>query len=85
MNNKYTVAELRWSESPDSSDEFFLIYAKTPFGSYTVAIAGGAIRWGYCFDKYYDEGWHECESVEDGKAKAWNHWREKLASALNPA
>lgn len=39
-------------------------------------------HWSYCFDEYYDEGKEDCDSVEDGKAKAEAFYLSRLMPAL---
>lgn len=85
MSKKYTVAELVWKGEPELLDGYFVIYAETPFGSYSIERYGDRITWGYRFQEYYDQKEFECDSLEDGKAKAWDHWNERLSSALKPA
>lgn len=42
--------------------------------------------WSSCFAEYYDEtGPTDCDSAEDGKAKAWAYFVERLMPALEPA
>lgn len=85
MSKKYTIAELEWSGPDHESNGDFLIRAPTPFGAYTIEQYGDKITWSYRFDEFYDEGgMFECDSLEDGKAKAWRHWNERLTPALNP-
>lgn len=40
--------------------------------------------WKYCVDEYYDEGMEACESLADGKAKAEQWYRTRLAAAMEP-
>lgn len=58
--------------------------AIVPGGSYTVErrFDTGTLQWGYCFAEYYDEDTKECDSVEEGKAAAEKHWRDRILPAL---
>lgn len=86
----FTIAPLEWKHSifadyDDWKQENW--QAQTPFGSYGVVqtkdeTGATSFRWEYCFDEHYNEGVAECTSVEDGKAKAWAHWLEKITPAL---
>lgn len=78
---KFTIAPLDWQHSYDETWR-----ASTPFGSYEVArTEGRGWHWGYCFDEYYDENDYGCDGLEDGKAKAWANWLERISGALTPA
>jgi len=88
----YRLKPLEWKGSKprlDDSDKDAPMWvggytAATPFGTYQVyrSVESGEFRWGYCFDEYYDEDSFACKSVEDGKTKAEQHWRERIASMI---
>lgn len=90
----YRIKPLEW-EGNDPKLEGDKVRVTTIFGSmyvgYTMLphegeyyLPGEHWVWGYCFDEYYDEAEHDCDSLEDGKAKAEAHYRERLLAALEP-
>lgn len=61
-------------------------YANAAAGSYAVEQReNGSWFWRYCWDEYYDEGHHDCESLEDGQQKAEAHFQERVKEFLVPA
>lgn len=83
MARTYTIRPLEWDDK-ELIEEFDSISAPTCFGNYRVEKTEDGFRWSYCFDEYYDEGYSECDSAEDGKAKAEAHWFERLSGCLLP-
>lgn len=76
----YTIRPLRWSGS--TREEFGSARAAVPFGSYYVTRTDDGLRWGYCFDEYYDEDEFPCDTVAEGKRLAWQNWVERIGGAL---
>jgi len=71
------IVPLKWEG--ELKGEYSSIEAKTPFGSYSVTqFEKGRLNWRYCFDEYE----MECKSVEDGKLKASQHWKERIFDVL---
>jgi len=92
MNKQCKIKKITWEEMPDWRDnnesEFRF---SSIFGSITVRrswryednqdIPDG-YSWDYCFDEFYDEASHCCESYEDGKQKAEVFYLSRLMPAL---
>jgi len=77
----YTIKPLEWEG--EIKEEFDYMGASTPFGRYGITLTEeGGFTWGYCFDEYYDEGDFPCDSIEEGKRLAEEHWQKRLAGAL---
>lgn len=76
-NDSFCIAPLKWELARKNCHR-----ATTPFGMYYVERRNGGWHWSYCFDEFYDEGDDKCRSLEDGKAKAWAHWQERIKGAL---
>jgi hypothetical protein len=62
-------------------------WCNTPFGSMQVGRRYDGmphdslrLQWSYCFDEYYDEGQHDCDTAEHGKAAAEAYFLERLSS-----
>jgi hypothetical protein len=81
MGTLFKIKPLAWTDCTRGGCAWFS--ADTPFGSYNVEQdEDGTICWRWCFDEYYDEGKESCESIEEGKDKAWAHWLKRIAPAL---
>lgn len=78
----FVITPFEWDQNGPDEDGDIFCDAQTPFGSYRVELLAGVFKWSYCFDEYYDEDSTECESIEDGKAKAWEHWVERVSRGL---
>jgi hypothetical protein len=73
------IKPLEWEQCRD----WRMFTASTPFGQYRVEQEdNGQCKWGYCFNEYYDEETFECESIDDGKQKAWDNWLKRITPAL---
>lgn len=77
-SDTYRIKALEWKEvRPD----WFSVGAV--FGSMHVECHDdGCWSWRYCFDEYYDEGQHSCESAEAGKKAAEAFYLGRLLPAL---
>lgn len=77
----YQISPLEWDGKTCGTEAFYT--ASTPFGQYAVSQDDdGSCRWSYCFDEYYDDGTTHCDSLEDAKRLAEEHWQQRLLSAL---
>jgi hypothetical protein len=56
--------------------------APTIFGDISVEMDDEVCHWRYCFDEFYDEASHECESIEAGKEEAEKFYLSRLLPAL---
>jgi hypothetical protein len=85
VNDLYRIAPLDWRcirPAGDPDGDWWTV--ETVFGSMSVECDNGRFLWRYCFDEYYDEDSHTCESLEAGKAEAEAYYRERLLPALLP-
>ena len=89
MSDTYQITPLEWEFS--GSDYHETWSAGTTFAELTVnrirvAVEDGSPwagwKWSYCFDEYHDEGYQECESPEEGKRLAEEHWQKRLREGL---
>jgi hypothetical protein len=89
--DQFKIRPLEWTFS--EGDTYQAYEAKVPMGSYTVERVREdweeSSPWGewslkYCFDEYYDEDFESCDSLADGKRKAWENWVARIAPALIP-
>jgi hypothetical protein len=79
----YQIKPLAWRcVRPAGHGEGEWWTAESVFGSFDVEADDGGTRWRYCFDEFYDEGRHDCESVEAGKAAAEAYYQKRLLPAL---
>lgn len=80
----YRIKPLGWKlVRRDADGEWWT--APTVFGSIDVEEDPSwhaRFSWRYCFDEYYDEGRHDCESIEDGKRQAEEFYLSRLLPAL---
>ena len=61
-------------------DEFTSMCADTSWCSYRISRSEGiGLFWEYCVAEYYDEGSWPCETEEDGKRLAWNHYVKRMS------
>jgi hypothetical protein len=70
------LKQFKWESHQDG--QFFSV--GTPFGNYTIDAED--CQWRFCFDEFYDEGEFTCDSVEECKTAAWNHWVERISPML---
>ena len=77
----YRIRPLVWVETPND-DENYMAHAATLVGHYHVYRTVRGCEW-HGFGQWDD--WAPCDSIEDGKAKAEAHYRERLLAALEPA
>ena len=86
----FYVAPLKWKKNA-RTDWCQSWWAQVPMGSYTIERhrsdqthqwENWKLKW--CFDKYYDEGRREVESLADGKRQAFKDWMDRLRPALIP-
>lgn len=85
MNQCYTIKPLKWTGSV--KDEFGSCRADAPGGFYVTRQSkesGFGLRWGYCFDEYYDEDEQPCGSLKEGKALCDAEYRRRLLACLVP-
>lgn len=82
--NLYRVKPLEWERAKNYADWWT---ASTVFGAIDVEKDedSGKCHWRYCFDEFYDQDSHECESVEAGKAAAERFYLDRLLPALESA
>ena len=79
----YRLKPLEWRQIRDSNHEDGEWWtASTVFGSLDVESECGGFLWRYCFDEYYDEGRHNCGSVNEGKGAAERFYLERILPAL---
>ena len=82
----FEIKSFDWDTSGPGEDGDQNWIVKTPFGNYTIRSfhesQPGIFTWSYCFDEYWDEGQFDAKTLEDAKQAAWNHWVERLSSAL---
>lgn len=83
----YRIKPLEWRG--EAINEYTGLDAETPFGFYRIRKsfpdgedAIGQIKCTWCFCEYFDEGAIYCESVEEAKQKAQEHWEEQVSPAL---
>lgn len=79
----YHVRPLEWSLVRDNIEGVTWWMASTIFGD--LHVESGPDRgpaWRYCFDEYYDEGQHDCASLEEGKVAAEAFYLSRLLPAL---
>lgn len=75
----YRLKPPEWKEEPHGGWT-----AEVPHGHLTVSFWGeGEWWWAYWFS-YYDEGRVDCDSPDDGKAKAEAYYRDWLLKAFDP-
>jgi hypothetical protein len=81
----YRIRPLEWRLTTDCNDNDHW-HAATVFGGMAVyREQHSGWGWGYCFEEYYDEAIHCCESAEDGKQQAEAFYLSRLLPALEPA
>lgn len=85
----FKIKPLKWEKEETDEDEIRYA-ARNTFGSFFVfrvndkeAYNYNSYYWGYCFDEYYDEGKFECNSIADGKKKAFKFWKSRLLNCLD--
>lgn len=79
----YRIKPLGWQLCRDSPEDGAWWRTDTVFGSIDVlSEPDGSCRWKYCFDEYYDEASHDCESVDEGKRLAEAFYLGRLLPAL---
>ena len=81
----YRIKPLEWHDS--NRENWQYSSTTTVLGGMKVEFVTsygppGFWRWGYCFDEYYDEDVNDCDSLEDGKAKAEEFYLSRILSAL---
>lgn len=82
----YTIKPLEWKGETDTfGDERYT--AETCFATFNVYKNADdpQWRWDWCISEYHDEGYCDCESLEDGKQKAEAYWISRIMPALEPA
>lgn len=90
MSNKlYKIKPLK-REKERLDDDEIRYAARNTFGSFFVfrvndkeAYNYNNHYWGYCLDEYYDEDQFECDSIADGKKKAFEFWKSRLLNCLD--
>jgi hypothetical protein len=85
----FKIRPLKWDKS--KCPEWESHRAEVPMGSYTVRRIredwDESKPWEgwqmiYLFDEYHDEGEISCNSLADGKEKAWKDWLNRITPAL---
>ena len=84
MADLYRLKPLEWTCHRDAAHEDGEWWsAATVLGGIRVEHdPGNGYRWGYCFDEYYDEDSHPCDSIAEGKAMAEEFYRGRILPAL---
>lgn len=81
----FRLRPLEWQLHRDDPVEGVWWGVTTVFGSISVqGEPGSPAVWSYCFDEYYDEDRHFCESIEAGKTVAEAFYRGRILEALEP-
>jgi hypothetical protein len=80
----FRIRPLEWERCrPEDPPPYEWWWAKTVLGDIHVECdEEGRCSWRYCFDEYYDEGKHDCDSIVDGKAAAEAFYLERILPAL---
>lgn len=81
MTDTYRIKPLQWEHY--ERDGYQTWHANSVFCELHVDLEpDGHCYWRYCIDEYYDEGQHDCESPEAGKAAAEKFYLDRLLPAL---
>lgn len=75
----YTIKPLEWWEGEGGSH-----FAMTPVVKYSVGYLDGAIRWGFLESGDDHMEYHQCGSIEQGKAAAEEAWIQLVEQLLIP-
>jgi hypothetical protein len=81
----YAIAPLVWVQHRNADHDHGEWWtANTVFGDMSVenGRSQNGICWRYCFDEYYDEDLHACDSIDTGKAEAEAFYLSRLLPAL---
>lgn len=81
MTDTYRIKPLEWMRTNDGAVSHCVL---GDFAVYKIEQDDGSFRWhwSYCFDEYYNEGFEECRSMMEGKAKAEALYIERIKQAL---
>jgi hypothetical protein len=75
------LAPLKW-HGPMEASGMTSWFASTQFGQYMVKQLNGRTNWSYSFQNGGRAT--ECESIDVGKAAAWQHWCENIQRCFTP-
>lgn len=79
MGDCYRIKPLEWT-----TNAYGDFYANSRACYKVEKTSADQIMWGYCWDEYYDEAQYECESYEEGKQKAEEHYQKRVKEFLTP-